>query len=244
MSAKTLGLSSSGKKRYGGGMLTLEISVKPGRTPPIRRPFEEELLRIVICPNCGLDHVIYGLAFWCPDCGTDIFLTHVKSEYNVVRTILNDVERRRESLGSRIAARDIENCLEDLVTIFEAVLKTITCKFLRINDSNETEIQTILQKQIRNAFQNPDRAKNLIIKYLGVDLFDNMPEESVEKIRSIFEKRHLITHNLGVIDKKYLKQVMAYGEEGKEIRVTKQEVHSTIDLCYTILSTLYNRVFN
>ena len=38
---------------------------------------QDALRRDMSCPHCGLDHAVFGLAVWCPDCGTDIFMTHV-----------------------------------------------------------------------------------------------------------------------------------------------------------------------
>jgi hypothetical protein len=37
----------------------------------------------------------------------------------------------QEKLGPRIAGRDIENALEDTVSVFEAVMKIITRKYLQ-----------------------------------------------------------------------------------------------------------------
>ncbi len=100
----------------------MEMTYKPGHPPSVRKPFEEEIQRDVVCPHCGLDHVVFGLATWCGDCGRDIFLTHVRAEYGVVQKMLGDVVRRQEELGPRVGARDIDNALEDVVSIYEATL--------------------------------------------------------------------------------------------------------------------------
>ena len=76
MLKETLGLGSSGKKTIGAGFLSIEMSYKPGQRPHVRRPFEEDVRRDVVCPHCGLDHSVYGLATWCADCG-EIGRAHV-----------------------------------------------------------------------------------------------------------------------------------------------------------------------
>lgn len=103
----TLGLGPSGKKKVGGGFLSIEMSYKPGSLPHVWRPVEEGFKRDIICPNCGLDHSVYGLATWCADCGEDIFLIHLESELNIVKIMLSDVDRRHEQLGVRVAAKDL-----------------------------------------------------------------------------------------------------------------------------------------
>ena len=57
-----LGLGPSGKKKYGSGLISMEMSYKPGTLPYVRPPIESELKRDIVCPNCSLDHSVYGLA--------------------------------------------------------------------------------------------------------------------------------------------------------------------------------------
>ncbi len=94
----TLGFGSGSKRKLGGGLVSL--TYKPGHLPSVGRPLEEELRRDLTCPSCGLSHAVFGLAVWCPDCGRDIFLTHVEHEYEVVRKMLSVVEDRRRDLGA------------------------------------------------------------------------------------------------------------------------------------------------
>jgi hypothetical protein len=117
---KALGLRPSGKRVLDGGLLKITLSQKPIRKRFVAPPVEEELARDLVCPVCTLKHAVFGLAFWCPDCGADVFLTHLAREYETIRHILAAIESRREALGNRVAARDRENALEDVVSVFEA----------------------------------------------------------------------------------------------------------------------------
>ena len=65
MFENALALGPSRKKRFGEGPISMEISYKPGHLSPARPPIEEELRRDVTCPNCGLEHAVFGLANWC-----------------------------------------------------------------------------------------------------------------------------------------------------------------------------------
>ena len=121
-----LGLGPSGRKSYGSGMFSIEMSYKPGTLPPVIPPMEEILRRDITCPHCGLEHSVFGLATWCPDCGQDIFIIHITKEFETIRKTLSDVGRRRELLGLRVATRDVENALEDIVSIFEAAMRAMT----------------------------------------------------------------------------------------------------------------------
>lgn len=203
MLKQSLGIGSSGKKTMGGGLFSIEMSYKPGPKSHVRRPIDEEVRRDIICPNCGLDHSVYGLATWCADCGSDIFLTHIATELDVVRMMLSDVDRRRENLGVRIAAKDLENCLEDVVSIFEASLRAFVRRLFFIRNTSVENIEQFMKK-IGNAFQNVRRAEQIFKDEFQISLFSSLDEKQLEHLIDIFEKRHPISHNLGVVDKKYI----------------------------------------
>ena len=236
---KALGLGSSHKKTYGSGMFKMEMTYKPGTPAYVPRPLEEELRRDIICPNCGLEHAVFGLATWCPDCGKDIFICHVDTEFEVIQKVLRVLDKRREELGARVAGRDIENGLEDVVSVFEAVLKIITKKHLANNGMSHDEISKRLEK-IRNSYQNINSAGETFHAQTGLDLFHSTSQDEVETLRTIFEKRHPLTHNLGVVDKKYLERVRTGVTEGREIRVTAQEVEIAIGISRKIISSIYD----
>jgi len=240
---KSFGLGTSGRKKYGGGLLSVELKYKPSRLNPIPRLYEEELRRNLVCPSCTLEHSVFGLASWCPDCGEDIFLIHVQEEFDVIKKIIGEVDNRRKLLGARIAAKDIENSLEDTVSIFEAVLKHLTKRKLIELGKDETEINQILSNKIRNSFQSISRSKEKFKEYFDFSLFDNIDKEEVEFISEAFEKRHPITHNLGVMDKKYLQRVASGELEGRELKLSEDEVLEAINIAYKVLTNADSRAF-
>lgn len=238
-----LGLGPSGKKKIGGGLLSIELSMKSTRLPPVGRLIEEELRRDVRCGACTLEHAVYGLAVWCPDCGGDIFLTHLKAELDVLRKVLAAVDTRRETLGQRVAARDIENTLEDLVSVCEATLKFVVRRHLWSTGRTQNDVATIFDRQIRNGFQNLERARQLFNEHTAAVLGRSLAEAALASLTSTFEKRHPIAHNLGVIDRKYLTRVQSGEVEGSEVRVTAHEVGDAIDVCEKMLADAYIQLF-
>jgi len=237
-----LGIGPFGSRRIGDGLFSLEISLKPGFKPPIRRPHEEVLRRDVVCSHCGHVHAVFGIATWCANCGTDIFLEHVGKEFEVVKLILADVENRAERLGARVAARDVENALEDTLSIFEAVLRAMTKRRL-LQSKPAEEVDQILNKTIANRYQNVTVAADLALKYLDVTLFESLTKDELAFLSNTFEKRHPITHNLGVVDRKYLERVQSGELEGREIRVNAEEVVQAVELSMRVLANVYSKVF-
>lgn len=225
------GLGTSGKKKFGGNFISMELSYKPGSLPYVHRPFEDEVRRDVTCPHCTLDQTVFGLATWCADCGADIFLTHVEAELAVTRLMVEDIERRQTQLGKRVAAKDLENCLEDTVSIFEAAMRAVVRRALIARGDSSEEI-ALTFKKLGNTFQNIERSQKELVSIFG---HDPLSSAILEKLKLAFEKRHPITHNLGVIDRKYMERAQQAEHEGREVRVTSTEI---IELLSNILDAI------
>jgi len=216
----------------------LELHYKRGPKPVVPRPFEEEVRRDVICPHCGLDHSVFGLAIWCADCGKDIFLTHIEAEYSVLRSMLSDIGRRRLSLGNRVGAKDLENCLEDTVSIFEAVLRQEARRLMQLQGADIEEIENSIRKA-GNAFQSISRSTIIFDKELGVKLLNSLSEAESISLENTFEKRHPITHNLGIVDKKYIDRARAAEKEGRDVLVTPEEIEAAIVLSMKVFRSVH-----
>ena len=233
-----LGLDSRGKRKFGGGLISIEMDYKPSRPTPVRRPFEDEVRRDVVCPHCTLDQTVFGLAAWCYDCGEDIFLAHVSAEIEVTLGMLNDIGRREQDLGRRVAAKDLENCLEDSVSLFEAAAKALTRRGLTQRGDDSETIGSKLKK-VGNSFQNVDRSKQQLKKLFGYSPTD---VAIWERLGSSFEKRHPVTHNLGVVDKKYLERAQQAEREGREVRIADKEVDLLLKDIFEVISELHGEI--
>lgn len=156
--------------------------------------------------------------------------------------MLGDVPRRRQDLGRRIAAKDLENCLEDTVSIFEAVLRAFVRRRQQASGMSAEEIER-QNKRIGTGFQNVRRAADLVEAELGISLFEAISEEQVTFLARVFEKRHPITHNLGVVDRKYIEKARSAEWEGREVLVTASEITVALDLSARVFRSLHGRLF-
>ncbi len=238
------GFGPSRKKKYGDNFFSIEMSYKPGRLPHVRPPLEEILKRDVVCPHCGLDHSVYGLATWCSDCGRDIFMTHVETEFNVIRAMLKDSNRREKELGARVAQKDIENALEDTVSVFETTLRIQVRRVLAEKGISKEEIEEIFKKKIRNNFQNVSIAPKITKEIIGIRVFEGTDEKDIDLLNEIFLKRHPITHNLGIVDRKYLEKVRSGELEGRDVRVTEEEVEQAIKIAFDSMANFHHALFS
>jgi hypothetical protein len=241
MMKEALGLDSQGRRQLVGGLLNVSIEMKSPSKPHVWRPWETILKRDAVCPRCQLDQSVYGLAVWCADCGVDIFSTHILGEINVVRAMLADVPRRRDLLGERAAAKDVENALEDLVSVFEAVLKIDLQRFMRLHGVLDSEVDTRMRR-IGSRMQSVSSAEAIVPDHCnGTQLFSGAAV--LQGLDLVFQKRHPITHNLGVIDRKYLDRVRNGEVEGREVRVEPEEVQQAAHVVFLVLEDLHVRLF-
>lgn len=239
---EALGLGSGGKRRLIDGLISVDMGIKSSPPAHVWKPYEDILQRDLICPHCTLDHSVYGFAVWCADCGKDIFTTHIHGEIRVIEAIIGDVDRRRQELGARVAARDLENALEDLVSIFEASLKFEIRRYLKDKGNSSDQIDAAMKK-IGSRLQSVSNAVSIIPEFCGgISLFiAGSADES--KLDRIFQKRHPITHNLGVVDRKYIERVRSGEAEGTEVRVEKSEILETAKITYSVLSDFHDKLF-
>ncbi len=182
---------------------------------------------------------MFGLATWCADCGHDIFLSHVTGELKVVGDMVGDVDRRRELLGRRVAAKDLENCLEDAVSIFEAALKAMVRRGLHVRGASPDQIDLRLKK-LGNAFQNIARTREQLAEIFGCAWPGDVPWETMA---GMFEKRHPITHNLGVVDRKYLDRAESAEGHGREVRVAEDEVQALLTAVHGAITAVHALLF-
>lgn len=236
-----LGVGRSGTRTFGDGLVTMTF--KPGRRPPVRRPWEEVIRRDLTCPRCTLAHAVYGLAVWCPDCGEDIFVAHVEAECEVVRAMLRDADGRRNDLGARAAARNVENGLEDIVSILEASLRAMARRKLLASGHAPDDVDGIMTRRVRNRFQSGRGAAEVLAELFGIDLAQVFGAAEAERLGRTMEKRHLIAHNLGIVDRKYADRVQTGEAQGRDVRLDASEVLGAIDSAVVLIRSVHAAMF-
>ena len=106
------------------------------------------------------------------------------------------------------------------------------------------EIQDTLKRRVGNKLQSVLLSQETVEQLLGRRLFEPFEQQEIDRLRQTFEKRHPITHNLGVVDRKYLERLRTAEREGREIRVTPGEVSDAISVVLKIVTDLHRRLFD
>ena len=176
-----------------GGFITMKMEHKPRRRPkPLA--IREDLLRSLECNVCARAYGVYALALFCPDCGSPNVALHFRREIELVQEQIILADELDTQGREEIAYRIMGNAHEDVLTAFEATLKTVHAHLVRTHLPERLEKLTG-KKAVGNAFQNVERGREVFAK-IGLDPFDRLNAMEIDHIRLNIQKRHVLGHNL------------------------------------------------
>jgi hypothetical protein len=223
-----------------GGMFSISMTFKPGPLPSVRHYVEEKLRRNVACDKCGYTYAVYGISFHCPLCGEGNLLQHLKRSAEVIKVLVDESERIGKEKGQEVGQQMVGNALEDVVGLFEAFLKHVYQYEVKRKFSKEEADAKI--KKIGTTLQRLEGAETLFSKDLGFELFAECDEQDKSFLQDQFLKRHVLTHNLGLIDKKYIEKAQAYEKQGAELEIKPDHVSKALDIAVGIVTSVIKRL--
>lgn len=150
-------------------------------------------MRELVCDHCGRDYAVYAISLFCPDCGAPNIGLHFAREVELVGRqvdLADGLGKEQEELAYRL----LGNAHEDVLTAFEATLKVAYRHGVR-----EKGLTT---KPVGNAFQNIEKGRERF-KQLDFDPYSALAAADLKVLELNIQKRHVIGHNLGVIDEKF-----------------------------------------
>ena len=200
------------------GGFGIGISLKvTGKALSIRDYCESDLETEVICDKCALCYMIYGVFGFCPDCGIHNSLQILEKNFAIIEKSL----KIAKSQDSDVYQQLIENALEDCISIFDGFGRETYRVFS--SKTSEPEATTKIQ------FQNITKARKQILEKLGIDIVAFLSNVDWICIEKAFQKRHLLSHKMGVIDVAYQR---ATGEPpsfiGRRVTVKPEEIHNLL----------------
>jgi Zn finger protein HypA/HybF involved in hydrogenase expression len=213
--------------------ISIGITVTTNALPAIATYEENHLKQQVICPHCQTRYAIYGISFTCPRCGGDTLLWHLESTAQEIRVFLDLPEDILMRLDTRSQEKIVENALEDVVSFWEGYLKALYIHAIRHRYPSDNVEQ--LERQIGTTFQRVQGANERYARDLGIDLLASISPDDLEVLSRTFNKRHVLTHNLGMVDEKFLAQTHAGQQVGQEIEVSKRETLQALDIVHRVL---------
>lgn len=217
--------------RLGTG-IGLTVSVERPRNPK-PYPWREDLLRGLTCDLCGAGYGVYAIALFCPDCGGRNVHVHFAREVELINRQVDLSAAASKENDDELAYRLLGNAHEDVVTALETYLRTLFLFLARRRLSSGGYEDASQHARRGNPFQNIERAKALYAT-LGCDPFRVLSSPDQDFLLLHIEKRHIIGHNLGLVDERYLRTA-SRGVEGEGVRLLGDDVRRFARLAFEIV---------
>jgi len=216
-------LRSSTRKSF----IKLSVDYKSSHRP-IAYYAEKEVETRLVCENCTLEYAIYGKFANCPDCGKANTLQILNANLSLIHKLLIQAEIQTDPSFREYL---IHNALEDIVSSFDSFGR----------NSISIAVRNTTLSDLSTSFQNILKAKDRIEQHFGFDFSQALSEGDWNLILALFQKRHLISHNDGIIDEAY---VQITGDNsaviGRKIVVTIDEVRTALQYISSLATSLTN----
>lgn len=217
-----------------GGLISIKMEVKSTPRPrPV--PIRTDLLRDLECDVCRRPYAVYAIALFCPDCGAPNLSLHFPREVALVGDEIEMAERLDSEGRQELAYRLLGNSHEDVLTAFEATLKSLYRHLVREQLPDQSG-RLCAWKEIGNSFQNIDRTREKLL-VLNIDPFTHLSGDELESMRVNIQKRHVIGYNLGVADDRY-GELIQTEQPGETVHLMGNEIIGFAALCLRVVEML------
>ncbi len=220
-------------RRMSGGLFAVKMDVQAS-SPLLRNYTEHELETNVECGNCTLKYSVYGVFAFCPDCGQHNSVQILDKSLDVVGKILGMAEVVDGNLSTGL----IENALEDCVSTFDGFGREVS----RV--PSQAGVFDEMRESV--SFQNLEGARKNILRLFNFDIAAELKADEWSAAIQAFQKRHLLSHKLGVVDQEYIdKSRDTTAVVGRKVRIEAEEVRTLIEIlrkCGRYLSVEFGRI--
>lgn len=203
---RTFGGRSSRPTRSN-AFISVEWSYTPGNPPPVRdlpAALEGQTRRVVECSACSNRHAVYSATSFCPVCGPRPADEKVLEAIAAAREALAVEDRlgdeERETLrAAGVFERWAVDAIESTVSLFEMFVRDQFAR--RVADAD------VHTSGRGNVFQRLDATAALFSDHLDLDLVGLAGENRWDRLKRALARRHVLAHNGGIVDQKFIDRV-------------------------------------
>lgn len=208
------------RKQSKNSFISISMKVNGGkkRTQPIPIKAAEEMQLEITCEECKTRFSVIGSAYFCPACGYNSVNKTFQDSLRKIKAKLDNINIVKKSLlesvgkdEAEIVCRSlIESCLIDGVVAFQ--------KYCEGKYENHKKVPL-------NAFQRLKQGSDLWKELVGYSYSDWLTIEELNSLNILFQKRHILSHNEGIVDDKYLKNSNDFTyKEGQRIIISPKDI--------------------
>ena len=180
----------------------VRITYKPGRRVTfVNNPIgqRDEWETEICCEKCGMHYSVIGSAYFCPCCGFNSAVNSFNDTLDSIEKMLESLHEMKTMLTDKYNADSaetmcrslLESSIGDMVSAFQ---KFASCKYEELSRKNSRV----------NDFQIVEKGSQLFEEETGKKYDDWLTTRELGFMKLMFQRRHLLEHNNGMIDQRYL----------------------------------------
>jgi len=185
---------------------------------------EEKQQLSIKCPSCETHFDILGIYGKCPKCNKGNHLSIINSR---VDDLQSQFVRAVETITDRhIRESEWKKLLSFCVSEFEALAIHQRKLLMRIPaiPKRKSDLTNL-------SFQNIAKANNCFLNWFGFEILDDISNEDRNFINTMFNRRHLIIHKAGEVDREYLNNTNDSSVKLRQaIRIRSAEIRRLLPL--------------
>lgn len=180
----------------------VKVKYNPGeRVSFVNNPVgqREEWSTEICCESCGTHYSVIGSAYFCPCCGHNSAISAFSDSINSERKMLDSVSEMRKLFSEKYDDDTADTMCRGLI---ESSLGDIVAAFQKFACSKYEEKGGTVRRT--NDFQIIEKGSELFKQCTGKGYDAWLSAAELSRINLLFQRRHLLEHNGGMIDQKYL----------------------------------------
>ena len=153
----------------------------------------------ILCEKCGTHYSVIGAAFFCPCCGYNSAIMSFNAALDRIGKMLESITDMKMTMTEKYSIDDAE-------TMCRAMIEYSICEIVSAFQKYACSIfEKVTGRSSRvNNFQRIDTGSNLFGESCGKKYSDYLSDSELTYLRIMFQKRHLIEHNNGMVDQQYI----------------------------------------
>lgn len=180
----------------------VKISYKPGhritfKNNPIGQC--EEWETEITCDVCGTRYSVIGSAYFCPCCGYNSAVAAFEESIDSIEKMIASLPEMKRMLTNSFSQDKAETMCRSML---EGTLGDIVSAFQKFAACHYDKLTGNISRV--NDFQIVDKGSQLYRKATGKGYDEWLSDSELFKMNILFQRRHLIEHNNGMVDQKYV----------------------------------------
>lgn len=202
--------------------ISMKYKGSNSRTFTIPAKAAEAMELDIECEECHSRFSVLGSAFFCPACGHNSVTQTFNDSLRKIKAKIDNLEVIREALSvaankdeAELTCRSLrETCISDGVVAFQKLCEGLYEPY---------------GKSPFNAFQRLEQGSLLWESAINKGYSDWLTENQLNQLNILFQKRHLLSHNEGIVDEKYVtKSGDVLYKVGQRIVISNNDVETLL----------------